>query len=384
MIAADPSVQIRRPSADVREEQGKQDSVHRFVLKRRGEETSFGLALALSPMRARVTGVDDGSAAARAGLQPLDEITAVDGEPTNGTCIAEQTRGHTEVIVQVARPRVERLSSVAAAESLKEWSEWEKAVVACLLGDVDALLDALQGLDDARGHVASAPARRVAPLESAAIKCTWGLTVTVGATLADLAAANAPPESQVALLSLLEAEAEADAAAVEVLEEEEEEAVAFTTQRTSDGSIGSGHMCSGSGCACSGGDCSAGGGGGGNADTQSSSKHSPPLLDEVDELGSPKSPISPLRAPTLSWRSSEGSSEWGSERRSSVAASEPEEEEEEQQQQEEEQQEEAIEDYYVVAPQSSTLFSSSPGSSSFRRAVISGHDGDTRTGSALT
>jgi hypothetical protein len=126
----------------------------------------------LSPS-ARVILVDHGGPAAVAGVRPLDLVLAVDGSPTGPTKIGGQVARHKVIALTVLRPSDESLSDVAAAEGLREWTEWERAVLAVIDGDIDSLFASLHELSLVTGRRLTeqevAASRRITEQEAASI-----------------------------------------------------------------------------------------------------------------------------------------------------------------------------------------------------------------------
>ena len=160
------------------------------VLTLVGHESSFGLVLSNS---GRIVSVDEESPACRAGLLPLDLVTTINDTPVRFGKIASLVSGKTTVAIRVQRPPTELLCETAAEEAVREWCEWEQAVVSCVTADVDALLPALEALTDLRDEGVSQDPyhRRLTGQEVAAMRAKHGLgaAVRAGDRLDELAAA---------------------------------------------------------------------------------------------------------------------------------------------------------------------------------------------------
>jgi hypothetical protein len=170
------------------------DSHHQEItvrLLRSSPEESFGLVL--NP-QGRVVLVDDAGPAVLAGLLPLDKLLAVNGVACHSAAeLPSMVAGRTTVDMTMNRPADEWLSSIAAAEDMAEWVEWERAVLASAMGDVDALFSSLHELSMVTGgrltEYEVALSRRVSEQEAAAFRASYGIATQPGDRLDDIAIA---------------------------------------------------------------------------------------------------------------------------------------------------------------------------------------------------
>ena len=176
------------------------------LLRHVKSEESFGL---LMNDKLFVVNVDADGPAQVASLRPLDLIIAVDDEPTSSRQIGAQVSGRSSVQLTILRPANSDLSRIAAEQNVREWTEWEKAVVACAMGDTDALFEALHILSRLQGHQSrdeapwserSALLRTVTAQESAAIHASYGFVVRPGSRIDEIATTY----GQSSILALLE------------------------------------------------------------------------------------------------------------------------------------------------------------------------------------
>ena len=84
-------------------------------------DDSFGLLLSHGM---RVAAVDDGTPAARGGLQPLDLVVAVDHKRCSANTIGEQIAGKVAIELTIERPADDTMCRLASDEQVHEWTLW--------------------------------------------------------------------------------------------------------------------------------------------------------------------------------------------------------------------------------------------------------------------
>ena len=146
-----------------------------------------------------VVSVERDGAAHIGGVLPLDRVVAVDGHPTSQETIGEQVSARATILLTVERPPVQDLSRLARVQAVREWTEFEKAVLSCVEGDMDALLEAFEGLRSLESE--SRPTdRQITNQEAAAFWAIHKLEVEPGATMGTVASDH---EQQAVLAFLL-------------------------------------------------------------------------------------------------------------------------------------------------------------------------------------
>lgn len=186
-----------RSEAFLSAEMSKRLNIFRVRIERRDCETSFGIGLSETN---RVKDVDEGSAAARAGLIVWDLITEVDRTPARPGGLVEAVAGRLSVEFTIERPSLTEIEFLLQNESQLS-PEWQAAIIASVDGDCEMLLESLQAM---RAYGELTHDRRVSVNESMALANSSGLQIEPGKLLVELALEAGHPQLVQLLLTLAE------------------------------------------------------------------------------------------------------------------------------------------------------------------------------------